>query len=81
MKGVSDDEALFTIRGIRCSCQFVPKDKSKDRSIVSSCSNANPMDGLDLVCYAIVSLRGLLELSTEDDADPKIGFSLISCAG
>lgn len=42
----------------------------KDRSIVSSCSNANPMDGLALVCYAIGSLRGLLELCTEDDADP-----------
>jgi hypothetical protein len=28
------------------------------------------MDRLDLICYAIASLRGLLELSTEDDTDP-----------
>src|SRR5579875_795400 len=47
--------------------------KWKDRSIVSNCSNANPMDGLDLICYAIASLQGLLELCTEDDADPVSG--------
>jgi hypothetical protein len=31
---------------------------------------ANRMDVLGSTCYAIESLRGLLELSTEDDGDP-----------
>ena len=33
-------------------------------------SSFDPMGMLDLICYDIASLRGLLELCTEDDGDP-----------
>jgi len=42
----------------------------KGRSIVSSCSNANRTDVLDLICYDIKSLRVLYELCMEDDGAP-----------
>ncbi len=46
------------------------KAKLKGKFIALNCSNANPMDGLDLTCYAIGCLPGLPELCTEDDTEP-----------
>jgi len=65
-KGIKRDQAA-----IQAALTYEWSQGQVGRFIVSSCSNANPMDEPDLVCYAIVSLRGLLELSTEDDTDPQ----------
>jgi len=48
------------------------------RSTASSCSNVNPMGVLDLTCYDIGCWLEAHELSTEDNAEPKLGMVSIT---